>query len=248
MKIFITCMALAISGICQAEVPKLLTERVFTPATLAEAVNHYVALGEEATFKELKAFIAEDATHTNYLFNRGYSVDERIGWIFRILYEPRMGASMIVPKTGVVIPGRLITMRAPMFGILGLPEKSMPAEIWPLYPLALSGSTYIVLKERYTPKGVPETAEHYMAYCRNNGDFRKAPVPVPTREQALKDTQDFRQSAAWKSVKWFNEKSISFPLGEEWTWAAIQHRSNAITNTPAYVRRSASNPVSISLR
>src|ERR1022692_767875 len=59
MKLLIICMALGMSGICQAGVPKLLTERAFTSASLAEAANHFITIGEQATFKELK--IAERA-------------------------------------------------------------------------------------------------------------------------------------------------------------------------------------------
>lgn len=224
-------MALAMSGICQATIPKLLTERAFTSASLAEAVNHFVAIGEPATFKELDTFLADDSAHTNYLFDRGYNVNERIAWIFRILYEPKPGIPMLVPKTGVLVPGVVVPLRAPEFGSLDIPEGSMPAEKWPLYPVALSGSTYVVLKERYTAKGVPETINHYMEYCKDNGVFRTTPVPVPTREQALKDTKQLRQSTAWKSIAWVDNGGISFPLGEQWTWGFIQNQARTIPQT-----------------
>ena len=66
-----------------------MTERSFNSASLAEAANHFIAIGEQATFNELETFMAEDPAHTSYLFTRGYSVDERIAWVFRIVYEPK---------------------------------------------------------------------------------------------------------------------------------------------------------------
>jgi hypothetical protein len=228
MKLFLICVALAIPGFCQAEIPKLLTQRAFNSASLAEAANHFIAIGEQATFNELEAFIAEDSTHTNYRFSRGYNVEERIAWIFRIIYEPQEPIPMHIAKTGAWIPGIIIPLRAPNFGWLQIPDASMPAEKWPLYPLAFSGSTYIVLKERYTPKGVPETINHYMEYCKDNGVFRKTPVAVPTREQALKDMDQLRQSTSWQAIKWVNNGGIGFPHGEEWTWDYIQSQAHTI--------------------
>ena len=46
---------------CRAETPKLFREEPFTCATLAEAANYYIALGEEATVKELVALTSDKA-------------------------------------------------------------------------------------------------------------------------------------------------------------------------------------------
>lgn len=247
MKKLIICTILAVSAVCQAEVPKLLTQKAFTSASLAEAVNHYVALGEAGTFKELDVFIVEDATHTNWLFNRGYSVNERIAWIFRVLYAPKE-ISMRVPKTGELIPGITEPLRAPEFGTLSIPEKTMPLENWPLYPVALSGSTYVVLKDRYAPKGVPETIQHYMDYCKDNGIFRTTPVPVPTREEALKDAKQLRQSAAWKAIEWVDTEGVSFPLGEQWTWGFINSQVKTIADAPLAGRMPKPDSSALTLR
>jgi hypothetical protein len=222
---------LAISGFCQAEVPKLFTERTFNSASLAEAANHFIAIGERATFDELEVFLAENPAHTNYLFTRGYSVDERIAWVFRIIYEPKEPVPLHVSKTGAWIPGNIVPLRGPDFGWLQLPKISMPAENWPLYPIALSGSTYFVLKEPYTPKEVPETIGHYMKYCKDTGVIRKTPVVVPTREQALKDTEQLRQSSAWKAIKWIDNGEIGFPMGEKRTWDFIQNQARTISES-----------------
>lgn len=241
-------MVLGVSVVCRAEIPKLLTERAFTPASLAQAVNHYVHLGEQGTFKELDAFLVTDATNTNWRFDRGYSVDERIGWIFRILYTPKPGIPMVVAKTGAIIPGVSVPLRPPQFGTLTLPEKTMPQENWPLYPVALSGSTYIVLKEKYLPKDHPEDIKHYMAYCQENGLFRNIPILVPTREQAMKDTAALRQSPSWKVIKWIDKSGPSFPYGEQWTYATIHSQAGAIPVPSIAVKHPVSNPANLSLR
>ena len=228
MKLLLICLALAIPQFCRAEVPKLLTERAFTSASLAEAANHYISLGEEGTFQELNTFIAAHSALTNESSNQRFSVDERIAWIFRILYVPKKPVPMRVPKTGAWITGSIVPLRPPLFGWLSLPEASMPVETWPLYPLALSGTTFFVMEERYTPRQTPETIAHYMEYCRNNGAFRKTPVAVPTREQALSDLELFRQSKAWKSIKWVDNYGISFPHGEEWLWPIIKKQAMGI--------------------
>jgi hypothetical protein len=201
-------------GLCHAEVPKLLTERAFNSASIAEAVNHYVAIGESSTAKELEKCALEDADHANWISNRGFSVGERIGWICRILYEPQGHSAL----------------RAPKFGILNIPEKTMPAEKWPLYPLALSGSTYLVLNQSYTPDGTPENAKHYLDYCRKNGVFRKSPILVPTQEQAMQDAMALRQTVAWKAIKWQDTDGYSYPMGEQFTWSFLQNQAKLISN------------------
>ncbi|MEJ0090225.1 MAG: hypothetical protein WDM80_10825 [Limisphaerales bacterium] len=96
----------------------MLTERAFNSASLAEAANHFIAIGEPATFKEIEAFIIQDSTNTNFRFNRGYSVDERVAWVFRIIYQPKEPIPMRVAKTGAWIPGNIVPLRAPDFGWL----------------------------------------------------------------------------------------------------------------------------------
>src|SRR5262249_40890802 len=111
----------------QADVPALFKGRAFTCATLAEVVNHYVALGEDAAVKELKALVPKGFSG----FKRGFSMDERIGWVCRILFEPK-GTE---------------PLRPPGLGGLSLPP--MPLKEWPFYPVARSGETYCVLSEGY---------------------------------------------------------------------------------------------------
>ncbi len=225
-----------------------MTERTFNSASLAEAANHFIAIGEPATFNELEAFIAEDAAQPSHQFSRGFNVDERIAWIFRIIYEPQPPIPMHVAKTGAWIPGIIVPLRAPDFGWLQIPDASMPAEKWPLYPLALSGSTYVVLKDKYTQRSVPETINHYMEYCKANGVFRKTPVVVPTREQALIDAEQLRQSTSWKAIKWVNNGSIGFPHGEEWTWDFIEKQARTIPEATAAREQPTTTTTQISTR
>src|SRR5258708_26076264 len=90
-------------GIGRAEVPKLFSEKAFTCATLADAVNHFVGIGEDASVKELQELALVEATEAeqNRGFNtRGFSVNERIGWVCRILFEPMTNSEVkITPKS-----------------------------------------------------------------------------------------------------------------------------------------------------
>jgi hypothetical protein len=212
MKKLLFYLTLMTLGICRAEVPKLFTEKPFNSVTLAEAVNHYVAMGEPASVVELQQLAAQDKADVDFFANHGFCLSERISWVCRILYEPR-GHS---------------PLRSPKFGILSLPERTMPLEKWPLYPVALSGSTYVVLNQSYTPHGKSENVTHYLQYCKDEGVFRTNPVVVPTREQALQDTLALRQSAPWKAIKWQDDDGFSYPMGESWTWGYIQNQAKFI--------------------
>src|SRR5712675_2414470 len=138
--------------VCVSAVPSLFHEKTFTAASFAEAVNYYVAHGEGFTIQELR-FLASD-TLTD--FKRGFSYNERIGWVCRVLFEPK----------GVE------SLRPPGFGALALPYHTMPLRSWPLYPVALSGSTYFILSEGYLLGGHAENPKAYIEYCRTNGIFR----------------------------------------------------------------------------
>jgi hypothetical protein len=212
MKRLLVYLMLMALGFCHAEVPKLFTEKLFTSATLAEAVNRYIAIGEVATIKELQQVSSQESSQTELFAGKGFSVNERIGWVCRILYEPRGRSSL----------------RAPKFGELAMPEKTMPAEKWPFYPVAFSGSTFVVLKEGYTEDRTPEELKHYLAYCKNNGVFRQVPIPVPTKEQAEKDVANLRQSDSWKAIKWENNGGFSYPMGEQFTLAFMQNQARLI--------------------
>lgn len=186
-----------------AEPPKLFREKPFFCATLAETANHYIALGEKEAIKELESAILDWDTD----FKGGFSRNERIGWVCRIVFQPK---------------GKQ-PLRDPAFGALGLPWRSMPLTKWPLYPVALSGSTHFVLSEGYSLGGRPEDPKKYLKYCREKGKFRTKRVPAPTKRQALKDLDQLRQSEAWKAIKWKDSgQGFSYSISEEWIWGFIE--------------------------
>ena len=176
--ILIVLLALQVAG---GETPRLFKQKKFTAAIFAEAVNHFVALGEEASVKELLSMEVDDSDfHTNH-----WSVNERIGWMCRVLFEAKTDEAL----------------HRPAFGALwNLPP--MPAKDWPLFPVALSGSTYFVLSEGYSLAGVPDRPKFYIEYCRKSGVFRTKPVVVPTGKQAVKDAEALHESSQWKAIRW----------------------------------------------
>jgi len=208
-RLFILLLVMTM-GTGRAEVPKLFRERAFTCVTLANAANYFIGLGEDAAVKELEQLSeveAAEAEQNRGFDTRGFSINERIGWVCRILFEPK----------GVPY------LRAPKFGKLNIPERYMPIAKWPLYPIALSGSTYFVMAESYSDdNNTPEKPKHYIKYCVENGNFRKTPVKIASKVQIFKNADALRQSAPWQAIQWQDDSGFSYPLGEQWTWAFIQ--------------------------
>jgi hypothetical protein len=194
----------------RTEPPRLLREKSFTCATLAEAANHYIALGEDVGTKELEAHASDwSGDHRG-----GFSRNERLGWVCRIVFRPRGKEPL----------------RCPHYGALSLPYHTMPLSKWPLYPVACSGSTYFVLDEGYMLGGEPEDPKDYLDYCRTEGKFRTERVPMPTRRQALKDVERLRQSAAWKAIKWTDSgEGFSYMFSEEDAWAFPRWQAEKIS-------------------
>jgi hypothetical protein len=189
-------------------VPRLFQEKEFTAASFADAVNHFVALGEDAAVQELRGLATDILTD----FKRGFSFNERIGWMCRVLFKSKAES-----------------LRPPGFGALDLPYHTMPDKSWPLYPVALSGSTYFVLSEGYSIHGVPEDPKAYIDYCRKTGVFRKKPVSVPTKAQALRDAAFLRRSAAWQSIKWKDSgENWKYTMDEGGAWEFIQKQAEGV--------------------
>lgn len=186
--------------ICCGATPRLFQQQDFTAASLAEAVNHFVDLGEVTAVQELRAL----ALSKEFPDHR---TNVRIGWVCRILFDPK----------------RTEPLRPPLFGVLSLPYRTMPLKNWPRYPVALYGSTYFVLSEGYRGGGVPEDPKDYLLYCQTNGVFRKSKVLVPSSEQALKDAAALRKSKAWAVIKW---KDSGYD--EESAWEFIQKQAESI--------------------
>ena len=202
-------VALAGANPSRTPAPKLFREKAFSCATLAEAVNHFVGLGEKAAIKKLESQVLD--WHADADFKLGFSTNERIGWVCRILFQPKGNEPL----------------RDPAFGGLSLPSNSMPFTRWPLYPLARSGSTYFVLSEGYWLAGWPEDPKEYLKYCRTEGKFRTERIQVPTRRQALKDLEQLRQSEAWKAIKWRDSgPGFSTEISEDWIWGFIKAQAD----------------------
>ena len=198
------------------EIPGLFRKKAFHAADLAEAVNHFVALGEKEAAKELARLAPryfDFETPIKERIARGFEVPDRVGWTLRILFSPQKAQPL----------------RAPRYGGLMLPTLTMPLTRWPLYPVAASGSSYFVLGEGYNLGGSPENPLKYLKYCQTEGSFRTQPVLVPTREQALKDVVALRQSEAWKAIKWKDsEAGHSYTMPEGATWNYLKAQADSI--------------------
>lgn len=180
--------------------PELLKARSFSPAMLAEAVNYYVALGEVGAYNELSALSLSVSRATS---PDARETRNRISWVVRILFEPVEMPLRRPLYEGLAVPSSMYTT---------WPVGANPVSAdWPLFPVALSGSTYFVLSNtpEFSSVGEAESATHYLEYCRLNGKFRRKPVPVPTRENVVSDAEALLDSAAWKAIRW-DEESRAF--------------------------------------
>jgi hypothetical protein len=95
--------------------PALFRDETVNCVTLAQAVNHFVALGEDAAVAEFESLLAGHNSPKQWP-----KIRDRVAWICRIVFEPKADKPL----------------RPPFFGELLLPTSSMPAEDWPLWPLA----------------------------------------------------------------------------------------------------------------
>ncbi|MEM8671704.1 MAG: hypothetical protein AAGG48_29570 [Planctomycetota bacterium] len=184
----------------------LLKYADFTCADISRAVNYYVDLGEDATLKEFQSLLQKREQVGRP------DLSERIGWLCRILYEPKDKP-----------------MRPPMLGGLMLPHDQMPLDKWPLYPVAKSGSTYCVLSEGYTLAGFPEPMTKYFSYCKKSGSFRTTSVVIPSKKEAIRDINSIRSSQRWTSINWKNSgQGFSYTMNEAWTWNQIIDQAKSI--------------------
>jgi len=189
--------------------PRLFQQKAFDSAAIAEAVNYFVSIGEDMAVKELSELTTDGGTD----LKRGYSHNERIGWVCRILFQPKGDEPL----------------RPPGFGALDLPYRSMPLKSWPQYPVAHSGSTYFVLSEGYFLAGRAEDPKAYIEYCRQAGVFRKMPVVVPTQPQASVDAALLKESVKWKAIKWKDSgENWSYTFNEGSTWKFIRKQADSI--------------------
>jgi len=164
------------------DLPKFMLEKEITCAMFADAINHYVKMGEEKAIAALKALA--DSKPKGDMADHAQT---RMAFTCRALFEPKGKAPLHAPAFG---------------GLNDLPSNTMPLEHWPLYPVVHVGSSYFVLSEGYSSGGVPEQSISYINYCCAEGRFRKDRVPLPTKAQALRDFELLRESGPWKALKW----------------------------------------------
>jgi hypothetical protein len=191
------------------EVPQIFKVREFNCATLAEAANYYIALGEAEAIQELKA-LEEDFGES---MDRGFYQNGRIGWVCRIIFKGKSGKPL----------------RPPLYGGLLLPRLTMPLERWPLYPVAESDGVFFVLSEGYMLAGVAEQASDYIDYCSATGSFRKTKVEVPTQDEAVKAFNSFKKAKRWTMIKWKDEgPGTKYTMSEDWVLHYIEAQATSV--------------------
>jgi hypothetical protein len=199
----------------QTTTPRLFRQKEVDAAMFAEAVNHFVYIGEDAAVRELVGLASSNTDLTDFKMSKGevWSTNERIGWMCRVLFESKEG----------------YPLRSPMFGGLMLPQRTMPLGNWPHYPVAKSGSSCFVLSEGYMLGGVAEPAEDYVLFCRQNGVFRTKRIAVPSKQTALRDAATLRNSAEWQAIKWTDSgQGFSYSMDEKSCFVFIYEQADRI--------------------
>jgi hypothetical protein len=194
-----------------AKLPRFLREDEFSCAIYAEAVNHFVDMGEEKAIAAMKVLAN--------LKEPGIADREevRLAFTCRVLFEPTAKSPL----------------REPLFGQLGhLPPVRMPPEQWPLFPIVHVGSSYFVLGEGYSLAGLAEPSIDYINYCCANGRFRRERVPLPTKAQALRDFYRLRKSEPWKALKWKDKgQGLEYQLSESFVLEYLKAQADRISNS-----------------
>ena len=204
----VASIAFALTAPKPDRTPVLFKQKQFDSIVLANAINYYVGLGEKQSLTELQSLSVDD-----YDFSNEFDVNERIGWVCRVLYETKNGKPL----------------HPPAFGGLSLPRNSMPLQNWPLYPVAKTGNTYVVLSEGYSLSGRAEPVSNYLNYCKSNGTFLTQKISPPNRQAAITDVSNLRRSARWASINWSDSGAgFSYTISEQWIWDSIEHQATSI--------------------
>ena len=180
-RLLASCWLLFASSASYADDPELFGSRHFNAAFIAEAVNHYVLIGEQRTKAELEA-LSPLAAYGPISYSRtltNLEAAERVSWMCLILWP---GKSQLPPLYG---------------GLWDLQGRFDDQQQWPLYPVVQAGSSYFVLSTDYFIAGLAEPPRDYLHRCEARGPFRSETVPVPSRLQAERDLLQLRNSPPW---------------------------------------------------
>ncbi len=206
-----------------ADLPKLFVQPGFNSRNLAEAANYFIAMGEDRAFAKLASL---EVSPSNWTWNwslaygrTSFSLDSRVMWMCRMLYEPKGSVPLRNPKIGCILPFTTFTTTS--------------LEPWPLFPLVLSGESYFLLGGIQDISGTPESAVGYLQYCRSNGSFRAKPVALLSRKQSLKDIALLTQSEKWKAIKWKKSGPVFYySIPEESVLGYVKSQAEGIPEKP----------------
>ena len=168
------------------DVPDFLTSENFSSASLARAVNHYVAMGEAASVRELRKMgkIAEEMDHWDL------PLENRVFWLTRVLFEEKAAP-----------------LRGPMLGwLFMLPREAHRSGSLPYFPLVEQDGVFFVLSGSYFLAGVAEQYENYVKYLQDEGSFRKTRLKVPSKERAMAALETLSKSKKWQAMGWSGQE------------------------------------------
>ncbi|HQY88104.1 MAG TPA: hypothetical protein PK402_05555 [Tepidisphaeraceae bacterium] len=202
--------------------PSFLIDEEFTSASFAEAVNYFVEMGEEEAIRNLKGWSAAvwnsyGTQESAFKYDSG-RLNQRLVLVCRVLFEPKDEKSL---------------RRLP-FDIYELHPSDLLRENWVHYPVANAGSSFFLpsMKFGYYCGGI-STVE-FMMLCESEGIFRTEKIPVPTREEALRDLELLITSPTWKSLTWAEKgPCLPDPIREDQIIARMKLQAESIEPKPS---------------
>jgi hypothetical protein len=121
----------------------------------------------------------------------------RISVLCRMLFVPRAGATLRPPAIG-----------GPLF--LDGTTRAGAADplTWPLEPIELVDGVPFLVVQGYMLFGVSESAESYMQYCEESGEWSDVRYSLKTEKQKADALQKLLASAKWRAPLGASERAF----------------------------------------
>lgn len=173
--------------------PLIFSQKDFDTVVLANAVNHFVELGETAAVEQLKKIASQDFASSKI------DLTFRVACVSRILWE-NDEAPIAAPRLGVYGGGISVDR-----------NKQQGLNNWPKYPVAKSGKSFFIVVHSGrggTGLGPNGGIAKYIDHCQANGTFLATAIPVPNSEESSADLATLLDSERWKNSKGADEKTL----------------------------------------
>lgn len=191
----------------------------YRPDLAARSANVLISAGEQAACEVLNRLASQSVNISDTETRIEYeALNRKICYVCRLLFVPRNGVEPLRPPR----------LGAPV----DLPYESMDPLSWPYLPFVITNGISLSMNLGYAGSGVPERANHYLAYCRSNGTFRVESFAQPSSESASNALNQVFGSVVWKSLRWKDgglgwSYDLNERYAEELLWKQVENMRQA---------------------